>query len=71
MIALHEIEQAIDQLPRRQVFKLGEWLQQRLDSQWDAQFEDDVKNGKLDFIAHEALAEYRAGKSKPFPDNGK
>jgi len=64
---LQEIEQAIDQLPRSQAFKLGEWLDRRLNDDWDDQFESDVKAGRLDKIAQEALKEYRDGNSERFP----
>lgn len=70
MSTLEEIEEAIDRLPRDQAFKLGEWIQQRLDDQWDRQFEDDVKLGRLASVAENAIAEHRARKSKDLPGNG-
>ena len=66
---LQEIEQAIDQLPRNQAFKLGEWLERRLNNEWDGQHESDVKEGRLDKVAQEALKEHRAGNSRSFPIN--
>jgi hypothetical protein len=38
---------------------------------WDKQFEEDVKAGRLDRATQEAMAEYRAGKSTPFPPDEK
>lgn len=67
MSTLKEIEQAIDQLPRSQAFKLGEWLDRRLNDDWDKQFESDVTAGRLDKVAQEALEEHRSGNSKSFP----
>ena len=67
MNGIQEIEKAIAQLPRDEFFKLREQLQRRFDDEWDRQFERDVASGKLDNIAAQALAEHRAGKSKPFP----
>lgn len=69
MSTLQEIEEAIDRLPRDQAFELNEWLQQRLDDEWDRQFEGDVKAGRLASLAQKAIAEHRAGKSKEFPGN--
>ncbi|MCH7224942.1 hypothetical protein [Haloferula sp. A504] len=69
MGTLQEIEEAIDRLPKDQVFALGEWLQRRIDAQWDQQLEDDVEAGRLNKVAEEALSEYRAGKSKSFPSD--
>lgn len=67
MSTLQEIEQAIDRLPQEQVFALGEWLQQRLDAEWDRQFERDVKTGRLAAAARKAIEEHRAGRSRDFP----
>lgn len=67
MGTLQEIEQAIDRLPQEQVFALSEWLQQRVDAQWDQQFESDVESGRLNDIAQKAIEEHRAGNSKTFP----
>ncbi len=68
MSTLQEIEKAIDKLPRGEVYELGAWLDQRLNGDWDTQIENDVKDGRLDAIAEEALREHRAGKTKNFPD---
>lgn len=70
MSTLQEIEAAIEGLPRDQVFELGEWLQNRIDEEWDNQFENDVKTGRLNAVAERALEEHRAGKSKNFPGDG-
>lgn len=67
MSSLHEIEQAIDKLPREDFFRLRERLQKRFDDQWDRQFAEDATTGRLDPIAEQALAEHRTGRSKPFP----
>ena len=64
---LTEIEAAIERLPREGAFTLGEWLRQRLDDEWDREFEEDVMAGRLDSLAQRAVDEHRAGKSIPFP----
>ncbi len=69
MNTLDEIEIAIDRLPRDQAFELGEWLEQRLDDEWDSQIQRDVKAGRLESVAEKAIAEHRAGNSKDFPGN--
>ena len=38
---------------------------------WDRQIEADIKAGRLDRLAEEALAEHRAGKTRPFPGDEK
>lgn len=69
MSTVHEIEEAIERLPEADFFKLTDWISRRLDDAWDRQIEDDVKAGRLDRLAEEALAEYKAGKCTPFPPN--
>ena len=71
MSTMKEIEAAIKQLPREEVFHLREVLQHRLDDDWDQQFEGDALSGRLDHLADAAIAEHRAGKSTPFPPNEK
>jgi len=38
---------------------------------WDRQIDTDIKAGKLDRLAEEALAENRSGKTRPFPGDEK
>jgi hypothetical protein len=62
MSTVEQIEAAIQKLPREDFFHLHEWVKDRFDDEWDKQFEEDAKSGRLDRVAQEALAEYRAGK---------
>ena len=38
---------------------------------WDRQIEADIKAGRLDRLAEKALADHRAGKTRPFPGDEK
>jgi hypothetical protein len=38
---------------------------------WDRQIDADIKAGKLDRLAEEALAEHRAGQTRPLPGDEK
>ncbi len=67
MSAIEEIEAAIERLPRDQFFRLLTWLRSRFEDEWDREIEADAKAGKLDQFAREALAEYHAGQTTPFP----
>ena len=66
-MSAQEIEQAIAKLPPEEFLRLRESIQRRFDQEWDSQFERDVTSGRLDKIAAQAIAEHRAGASKPFP----
>jgi len=69
MSTVEEIEAAIEGLPRDQFFRLLAWLRDRFEDEWDRQIEEDANAGRLDVFAKEALAEYHAGETKPFPTN--
>jgi len=71
MSTVEQIEAAIQKLPREEFFRLHEWIRDRFDDEWDRQFEEDARSGRFDAVAREARAEYRAGKSTPFPPDEK
>lgn len=71
MNAVKEIEAAIGELPRNEFFELISWIKGQFEDEWDRQIEDDVKAGRLDHLAREALAEYHAGHTRPYPPNEK
>ena len=71
MSTVQEIEKAIQQLPREEIFHLREVIQHCFDDEWDRQFADDVESGLLDGFAETALAEHRAGKSTSLPRDEK
>lgn len=71
MSSLQEIERAIANLPHEDFVRLRERIQQRFDDRWDEQFEQGIAAGKLDALGEHALAEHRAGRSRPFPANAK
>lgn len=67
MSTVEEIEAAIERLPRDQFLRLLAWFKSRFEDEWDREIDADIKAGKLDQIACEAVAEYRACKTRPFP----
>ena len=60
MSTLAEIEQAIEKLPREDLFELTRWLSTHFSDAWDRQIEEDIVAGRLDDLAAEAIAEHRA-----------
>lgn len=71
MSTVQEIEQAIERLPREELFQLTDWLSTRFSDQWDRQIEEDISAGLLDSLAAEAVAEHQAGNSLPMPSDEK
>ena len=70
MSTVEEIETAISCLSMDELFRVREFVQGKFEDGWDKQMEEDAVSGKLDGLAQEALAEFRAGKTKAFPPNG-
>jgi len=71
MSTVQEIERAIEQLPREEAFLLADWISSRISKEWDQEIEEDIKAGRLDQLAQEAVSEYRAGRTSPYPTREK
>ncbi|MEI8311212.1 MAG: hypothetical protein WCH98_10700 [Verrucomicrobiota bacterium] len=67
MSTVQEIERAIEQLPREEAFLLADWISSRISMEWDNEIEEDIKAGRLDHLAQEAVSEFRAGRTSPYP----
>lgn len=65
MSTVQEITSAIAKLPKDQIDEIRAWLEERAEAEWDMQIEHDARAGKLDHLIHEALAEHKAGLTKP------
>jgi hypothetical protein len=64
MSKVENIEQEVKALTPTELAAFRRWFLE-FDSQvWDRQIEEDIRKGKLDKLAEEALAAHRAGKSK-------
>ncbi len=64
MSELEELERRIRNLPPEELAKLRAWFIEFDHLLWDRQIEADSKAGKLDQLAAEALADYKAGKAR-------
>jgi hypothetical protein len=62
MRTVSEIETAIRRLPRKDLAALRKWFAEFDAEMWDRQFEDDVKEGRLDKLAKKALKEFKEGR---------
>jgi hypothetical protein len=65
MSKLNEIEAAVSQLARDELAQFRQWFVEFDAERWDQQFEQDVRAGKLDKLADEALGQYRSGRCTP------
>jgi hypothetical protein len=66
MQTAEDIERQILELPRDEYVKLREWFLEQDALAWDAQFEADVRSGKLDALAAEARRAHAEGKTTKF-----
>ncbi len=64
MSTIQEIEQAVARLSEKDLSRFREWFEEFDAKIWDKQFEQAAKSGKLDKMANQAIADFRAGKYK-------
>ena len=63
-ITVEDIENAIKQLPQKQLRQFRGWYEKFDVDSWDEQIEKDAASGKLDLLAKTAIADHKAGKSR-------
>lgn len=61
---LEDLEKAVAELPPDELAEFRRWFHAFDAEQWDRQFEQDVRKGKLDHFAEEAIADYEAGRAR-------
>jgi hypothetical protein len=61
MSTIEQIEAAILTLPPEQFQRLRQWILEVDYQRWDEQLEQDIADGKLEALAEEAIAEFKAG----------
>ena len=61
MLTVEQIEAAILTLPSDEFQRLRQWFFDLDYQRWDEQLEQDIADGKLEALAQEAIAEFRAG----------
>ncbi len=58
------IEKQIEGLDDRAFSELAAWFMEYEDARWDRKIVADSTAGRLDFLANEGFADYKAGKTK-------
>ena len=64
MQIIQELQSIVSQLSADELARFREWFDKFDAEVWDRQFEEDVKSGKLDRLANQAIADFKAGKCK-------
>jgi hypothetical protein len=65
MSTVEEITTAIAQLPSEQVAQIRAWLAEYEECLWDEQIAKDERQGRLDALADQALADIGRGRTLP------
>jgi hypothetical protein len=63
MSTIEEIKEAVDRLSHEELSRFRQWFLERDAESWDREMEEDARTGKLDFLAEEALRDFREGKA--------
>ena len=63
-MAVEDIEKAVAKLAPDELAKFRVWFEAFEADRFDRKIERDAKGGKLDRLADEALAEFRAGRAR-------
>ena len=64
MTRLEKLEREIQKLSPEELANLRDWFRKYDADAWDRQIEEDVRGGRLDRLAEEALAAHKAGRTK-------
>jgi hypothetical protein len=63
MNRLEDVENEVKQLTAAELRAFREWFDEFDANVWDRQFESDVRQGKLNRLAEQALRDHESGKS--------
>ncbi len=64
MTKIEKLEREVRELSRAELAAFREWFRKYDSKEWDRQIEEDIRTGKLDKLAEQALAAHKAGETK-------
>ena len=64
MTTLEDIEKTVAELPPDQLMRFRAWFDEFESARFDQRIERDAEAGRLDRLADQALADYRAGRAR-------
>ncbi|MEI8713953.1 hypothetical protein [Mesorhizobium sp. ISC11] len=65
MTKLEQIEKSVAELSPEELKAFAAWFEALQADMWDRQMEADAKAGRLNRLAEQALADHRAGRTRP------
>jgi hypothetical protein len=63
-MTLKDIEKAVAELPAHELVRFRAWFEEFVAARFDQKIEQDAKAGRLDQLAEQALADFRAGRAR-------
>jgi hypothetical protein len=64
MTTIEDLEKAVAELPPDQLLQFRAWFEAFEAARFDQDIERDAEAGKLDRLAEQAVADYRAGRAR-------
>ncbi len=64
MTRIEKLEREIQKLSPEELANLRDWFREYDAEAWDRQIEEDVRGGRLDRLAEQALEAHKAGRTK-------
>jgi len=64
-MSIQELESEVTRLSKPELSAFYQWFEEFVADSWDKQIEADVQTGKLDHLAHQADAQFDAGRCTP------
>ena len=64
MTTLEDIEKTVAELPPDQLMRFRAWFDEFESARFDQRIERDAKAGRLNQLAEQALADFRAGRAR-------
>jgi major membrane immunogen (membrane-anchored lipoprotein) len=62
-VSVENLKKAVAELPEDKLKEFRSWYEAFDAETWDRQMEQDINDGKLDYLAEKAILEYKAGKA--------
>jgi hypothetical protein len=64
MTKLEKLEREVQRLSRAEMATFRAWFRKYDSDEWDQQVEEDIRTGKLESLAEEAVSAHRAGRTR-------
>lgn len=64
-MTLHELEDAVKNLPDEELTAFARWFEEYIADAWDRRIEEDIAAGRLDEAGRRADADFEAGRCTP------